>query len=308
VPPAGRDEAPGLSGPGITGDRLRAADRDLRPHDAGLTQAVLHCRGQRGLVQAGIGDHGDVGAPRGLADLVFTHLPGSQQRRGQRERMHGGGPVAEDVVGASLDAGAQEAAHARHGRGKPVGELVTDQRLGEVVQVGDQHAGGRRAVGDRAAGLVDALGDAGVTGEGQHQAAGIAVADQPLRRDERIDHRDAERAADGLAIFRDEHLGDRGDSSQPQPQPSRALLSGQFGQLGRVPEQGGRLSRVEALDDPGGGQGRRGGNQPQRRAGGRGRGHTAGMHRRCRGHEPDHEPVGQLAAARQERGHRPAHE
>ena len=49
------------------------------------------------------------------------------------------------------------------------------------------------------------------------------MADQTLSRHERIDHRDAERGADHLAIFPGEYLGDRGHRFQPQLQPSRAL-------------------------------------------------------------------------------------
>jgi hypothetical protein len=170
-----------------------------------------------------------------------------------------------------------------------VGQLVPDQRLGQVVQVGEEHSRRGDAVGDGAALVVYALGQARVTGEREHRTSRLAAADEALGGDEQVDDRDAERLADGGPFRGAEHLGHRGDRVQVQPQPAGSLLAGQLGQLGRVGEQGGRLGGVEPPDDLGGRQAGRRGNQADRRCDRRGGGQAAGVDRGARADDPDHQ-------------------
>jgi hypothetical protein len=78
-----------------------------------------------------------------------------------------------------------------------VGELVADEWLAHVVEVGHEHPGRRDSKGDRVTVVVDELDDAHVGVEHQDAVAGCAAADQPFGRPERIDDGDGERVADG---------------------------------------------------------------------------------------------------------------
>src|SRR5580692_4018170 len=63
------------------------------------------------------------------------------------QRVNGDGSVPERLVGASFDGGVQVRIAVGGAADEAVGELVADQRLGVVVQVGEKHLGRRRAVG-----------------------------------------------------------------------------------------------------------------------------------------------------------------
>src|SRR5436305_12682684 len=174
------DEPPRLAGHGVAVQRPDPAETDLRAGQARLAQAPPDRGDHRGRVELAVDHRGDVGTPFGLPDLEFAHRGGVQQRGTDDERVYARLGVPEQVVGPPLHAGAQRAAFARTGRGEAVGQLVADDRLGQVVQVGDQDLGRGQAVRDGLSRVVDALRDAGVAGEREHRLAWLAVADQAL--------------------------------------------------------------------------------------------------------------------------------
>jgi len=85
-------------------------DGDPRAGQARLAQAFLDSGGHRGAVEVTVEvavDHrGDVGAALGLADLELTDGRGAEQRGADREGVHAGLRIPEDVIGATVDAGA----------------------------------------------------------------------------------------------------------------------------------------------------------------------------------------------------------
>ena len=157
------------------------------------------------MAEIAVDHRGDVGTAPGLADLEFTYGGGTQQHRAEHEGVHAGLRITEQVVGPALDTGAQDSAVAAGG-GKTIGQLVPDDRLGQVVQVGDQHLRGRDPGRDRMPLVVGALGEAGVAGKGEHRAPRLAEADQALGGDEQVDHRHAEGVADGRSLRRADRL------------------------------------------------------------------------------------------------------
>jgi hypothetical protein len=127
---------------------------------------------------------------------------------------------------------------------------------------------------------VDELDDAHVGGEAEHRPARLAVADQPLRRDELVDRRHPERVADGDPVPFGQQLTHRGDHLRRDPQPAGALLAGQQHQCGGVREQRRRLRVIQAPHNLPGRQRRRGRDHPHGVAAGDSGGEAAGMDRR----------------------------
>ena len=93
------------------------------------------------MVEVGVRDdcYGD--AAWCLADLVFAHGARLQQRCREDGGVHGEVAVAEPVIGAAVDGRAKEPGGAEPGGREPIGQLVADQRLSLIVEVGDQDPG-----------------------------------------------------------------------------------------------------------------------------------------------------------------------
>ncbi|MGB0092542.1 MAG: hypothetical protein WBP81_08410 [Solirubrobacteraceae bacterium] len=90
--------------------------------------------------------------------------------------------VAEHLVGASLNVGLEVAVVGSVGLAdEDVGELIADQRLDEVVEVGQEHLGRGDAGRDGTVVGVDELDDAQVVVEHQHAVRGCRG--DPDRRD-----------------------------------------------------------------------------------------------------------------------------
>jgi hypothetical protein len=158
----------------------------------------------------------------------------------------------QQVVGAALDGHAQVAVVG--GVGLPdeaVGQLVADQRLDRVHQVGDQRRGGGRAGRDRPAGRVHQLDDGEVAGQDDGGVVRGAGADHALGRAELVDHADAEGGGDAGARIGQELLAAAGDRQRGDPQPAGGALGGQQRQDRRVALQQHRPRAVEPLDDLG---------------------------------------------------------
>src|SRR5215471_9611351 len=91
---------------------------------------------QRRCGETATGDAVDVHAVLRLPDLVLADRVVCGQDAADHVGVDGHAAVPECVVGPSLDARLRPAAGWGGVRaGEPVGELVADQRLGEVVQV-----------------------------------------------------------------------------------------------------------------------------------------------------------------------------
>src|SRR3954466_4204653 len=154
----------------------------------------------------------------GLADLVFAYRGRFDHHGADRERVHLDAAVSEGVVGSSFSGRSQVTVVGGTGvANQSVRELVADQRLGEVVEVGHQCFGRCRARLDGFVVAVDELDDAHVAGEAEDRSVGLGVADETLGGGELIGHGDAERGADGRAVFGAEHLGRGGDGRGRDP-------------------------------------------------------------------------------------------
>src|SRR4051812_35462206 len=132
--------------------------------------------------------------------------------------LHLDAAVSERVIGSSFSGRSQVTVVGGIGvANESVRELVADQRLGEVVEVGHQYFGRCRARRDGFVVGVDELDDAHVAGEAEDRSVGLGVADETLGGRELIGHGDAECGADGRSVFGAEHLGRCGDARGRDP-------------------------------------------------------------------------------------------
>jgi hypothetical protein len=129
--------------------------------------------------------------------------------------------VAQQVVGAALDRHAEVAVPGGVGLlDEAVGQLVADQRLGRVDQVGDQRLGRGRAGWDRPVVGVDELDDGEVARQDDGRVVRVAAAEDTLGRAELVDHADAERGGDAGARIGQELLAAAGDGQRRDPHPT----------------------------------------------------------------------------------------
>ena len=172
--------------------------------------------------------------------------------RPDHQRVDGHLAVAEALVGAAVNPGAQEAV-LRRGRllHEGVGELVADERLDPVAQVRDEDRLPTAYRWDRAVLLVDQLDDASVLGEGDDVVVRGAGADQPFGGAEAVDQRRPETGGDRRA-----ELGVQVSLvlvtiiGEIRRRPA-VRSAGEPGQHRRVAVERGRLQGVELLDDVG---------------------------------------------------------
>ncbi len=219
----------------------------------------------------------DLDAARGLDHLVLHDPRRAQQRRPDDEGVHDDAVVPEPVVVPALDGDERMPVVGTVGLAdEAVGELVADERLHGVDEVGDEDLGRGRARRHRRAGLVDQLDDGLVGGQDDVRVAGLAGADQALGAPERVDDAHPEARLDPgpqlgrevLARGRHRERGDREAAGLP--------LGDQQRQRRRVRRQCHRLQVVEAGDDLREGEGHRHGGGCDRLARSGDRRHDAG--------------------------------
>jgi len=168
--------------------------------------------------------------------------------------------------------------------GERVPQLVPDQRLQVVVEVGDQHLGRRDSGRHRAVIVVDEFDDAAVRGHGDDRIVGRAGTDQTLRGGVRVGDRRAERVPDRGPELRQQRL--RGGVHHPRRDREAAgvLLDGQPGEHARVAEEALRLQPVQLADEIGERQGDGNLREPDRAACQDRRDEHRAVHRRWRPH------------------------
>ena len=120
----------------VTGSRaIRSTTRTSRAwsFEAGGGESGLDRGLERPRVDRGVGDRRDLDPVGRLANLVLAHGRGDQ-RAADHMRVDGERAVVEDLVGAAFDPRPRVAGARPRLGSEPVGELVADQRLGEVVR------------------------------------------------------------------------------------------------------------------------------------------------------------------------------
>ena len=179
-------------------------------------------------------DDGDVDAGRGLTDLVLDHLVRLHEHRPDHERMDVDITEPQHLVGAPVDRRPQMSV-VGHRRllDEPVSELVPNEWLRMVGEVGEQHLRRRCAGRHGLVALVDQLDDADVGVEHQHFVVGRAHADQPFSGSERVDDRRSERLGDRPPMLRQQIFArrrdhERRDARRPAccSNASRAIIVG----------------------------------------------------------------------------------
>jgi hypothetical protein len=118
--------------------------------------------------------------PPGLTHLVLDGLGRADQDAADDRRVHDQPTVVEEVVGAALDSDPQVAVVVGVGLGdEAVGQLVADQRLGQVDEVDDQDLGRGRPGRDRTVVVVDQLDDGQVAGQDDRRVVGALTPTTP---------------------------------------------------------------------------------------------------------------------------------
>ena len=140
-----------------------------------------------------------------LDDLELAHV-GVGGERGELQRVDRDAVEHEDVGAAAVHVpDARERAPAGTGLGvvgHDVGELVADERLDVVEEVGDQHASAGRPVGDGLSVVVDVLDEAELPEDVEARVRGALRGPQALGRGVEVERRDAERGLDAASHVR----------------------------------------------------------------------------------------------------------
>jgi hypothetical protein len=214
------------------------------------------------------------------------------------------GAVAEHGFGTSGHCHPLRAVRADPGGDEPVVQLVADQRLGQVVQIGEQDLRRLGALRHRVAIRIDAFGNAQVARERDNRLVGLAAPYQALGGNEHVGDRRAKSNGDLVPVSFGQRLCDGDNRHRADVQLTIALLVSQLRQFAGIADQRTRLGGVETLDELRDRQRRGSGHQPRRRTHAHRGAKAAGVDRRGCPDNADDNLTGRRSPAGHQRRHR----
>ena len=193
-----------------------------------------------------------------LDDLEFTDLRVAGEQR-EVQGMDGdltavAGAEGEDVVAAAVD-GLHPGENASAGagirvEGDDIGHLESEQRLDQVVQVGDQQPGAGLTRRHRLPVGVDVLDEGGVLEQVDALVVFALRSEQPLGGAEQVEGAHPERLLQSLGHLGSAQLRDGDQDPWRHPQPAGVLLVDQPHGRGWIGLEIGGLKLIERLHQP----------------------------------------------------------